>query len=1021
MTIVFSDLQGSTKLGEALDSEAVREVMSAYFDAMTAVLRRHGATIEKFIGDAIMAVFGLPRVHEDDALRAVRAAHETQAALTELNRELERRYGIRLTNRTGVNTGEVVTGDAASQQRLVTGDTVNTAARLEQAAGPNEVLIGDLTWQLVRDAVQVDPVEPLELKGKAERVPAYRLVDVRTGVEGMARRETQPIVGREAELDRLRALFIETVARREPRMATVIGEAGVGKSRLIREFVGGLAEPTVVVRGHCLPYGEGITFWPVAEALLDAAMVATDDPPEVGLDKLIAMTGNREVAVRLASLVGFTQERYGIDELFWGIRRWLELMSESRGPVVWVIDDIHWAETTLLDLIEYLVETANDSAIFLLCSARHEVLDRRPDWAFGPRTTPLALGPLNDADAEMVIGNLLGTMGIPEIARDRIVHAAEGNPLFVEQLLSMLVDSGQLRRREDQWEAAADLTELSVPATIQALVAARLDLLAREERAVIEPASVAGVEFAQDAVKALVPEPLAERVPSHLPEIARKQLIRPARSATFDIEGYRFQHILIRDAAYNNLLKRARAELHERFVNWADRVNAERGRGGEYEEILAYHLEQAHRYLAELGPLDDHGVELRSRAATRLGAAGRRAMARGDMPAAVSLLRRASDILDDPAPKAAFLIDLGEALTELGSFADAESMLAAAQELALQAGDEMIAAKARLTNLVVEVYAGTADDWAARVEKIVTASLPLFEAAGDHDGVALAWRLRFGSSALAQQFGEAARSADLVVAHARAAGNRRYETRGASGYASAALLGPTPVPEAIQRCLDLLADVASDRRTSALIRSTLAQLTAMDNRIAEARALQAQSVAELRELGSAVLAASNSIDSAQIEILGGDLAAAERLLRADHDALTAIGEHALLPSIDGRLARVLYILDRFEEAEELARSIRSMAMPDDLDAQAIWRSVLAMLTAREGKTDEAIRLSLEAIELRRRSDAIVYLADALTDFAEVLRFSGRDDEVRAVRNEALQLYERKGDAVSAARLRALLS
>ncbi len=218
VTIVFSDLQGSTKLGETLDPEAVREVMSRYFDVMTAVLRRHGATIEKFIGDAIMAVFGLPRVHEDDALRAVRAAHETQAALAGLNDELERAYGVRLTNRTGVNTGEVVTGDAATAQRLVTGDTVNTTARLEQAAGPNEILIGDLTLRLVRNAVTVSPVEPLELKGKAERVPAYRLEGVHANVDGLARRQDSPLVGRVAELDRLKTLFDEAIEQRTPRL-----------------------------------------------------------------------------------------------------------------------------------------------------------------------------------------------------------------------------------------------------------------------------------------------------------------------------------------------------------------------------------------------------------------------------------------------------------------------------------------------------------------------------------------------------------------------------------------------------------------------------------------------------------------------------------------------------------------------------------------------------------------------------------------------------------------------------------
>jgi class 3 adenylate cyclase len=1019
VTIVFSDLQGSTKLGEALDPESVRAVMSRYFDAMTAVLRRHGGTIEKFIGDAIMAVFGLPRVHEDDALRAVRAARETQDALAKLNDELERVYGIRLTNRTGVNTGEVVTGDAATQQRLVTGDTVNTAARLEQAAGPNEVLIGDLTLRLVRDAVTVEPVEPLELKGKAERVPAYRLREVRTGADGLLRREDQPLVGRDAELGHLHDAFDETLRRRTARLATVIGDAGVGKSRLIREVVDRLRTHAAVVRGRCLSYGEGITFWPVVEAVRDAADIAVDDAAEMARQKLAQLLGDEAVTDRLASLLGFHDEPFSVDELSWAVRRWLEITAEKAGAVVWVIDDIHWAEPTLLRLLQHLTDTVAERSVLLLCSSRHDLLDRHPEWA--PDGMRVELQPLTDADAAEVVTNLLGSTGIPSAVRDRVIRAAEGNPLFVEQLLSMLVDSGTLRQGDRGWEVEGELADIAVPPTIHALLAARLDLLGREERAVIEPAAVIGLEFSEAAVRALVPEAVAPSVGGHLAQVERKQLIHRAQDTALDVEGFRFHHILIRDAAYQNLLKRARSELHEKFVDWVEGVNRERARGGEYEEILAYHLEQAYRYLAELGALDDHGQALRLRASTRLAAAGRRAMARGDMAAAASLMRRAAAARDPGAEKAELLVDLGEALTEAGSFAEATEVLADARAMADAAASDRLAAKARLAHLATELYVGEAEGWANRVEATVASALPLFEAAEDHDGAALAWRLRVGMGALALRFGDAATAAERVVQHARFAGNRRYETRGASGYAQSALFGPTPVPDAIARCRQLLVEVESDRRTTAFIRAALAQLTAMDNRIDEGRALLAESVAQLSELGSNVLAASSSIDSARIEILAGNLEGAETLLRQDHEALSRMGERYLLPSVDGLLARVLYILDRFDEADALSRSVAEMAMDDDPDAQAIWRSVQGMIRARHGDPEEGIRLALEAIALRRQSDAPVLLADALADFSEVLRFSGRDDEERAVRNEALRLYERKGDIVSAGRLRSLLA
>jgi ATP/maltotriose-dependent transcriptional regulator MalT len=391
------------------------------------------------------------------------------------------------------------------------------------------------------------------------------------------------------------------------------------------------------------------------------------------------------------------------------------------------------------------------------------------------------------------------------------------------------------------------------------------------------------------------------------------------------------------------------------------------------------------------------------------------------MGAAASLLRRAADAHDDGTDKAALLVDLGEALTEAGSFGAATDVLAGARAMANGAGSERLAAKAELAHLATELYVGEADGWAGRTEATVAAALPLFEAVEDHDGAALAWRLRVGMGALALRFGDAATAAEQVVRHARAAGNRRYETRGASGYAQSALFGPTPVPEAMARCRELLVEVESDRRTTAFIRAALAQLTAMDNRIEEGRALLAESAAQLSELGSNVLAASSSIDSARVEILAGNLEGAEELLRQDHDALSRMGERYLLPSVDGLLARVVYVLDRFDEADALSRSVAEMAMDDDPDAQAIWRSVQAMIRARHGDPEEGIRLALEAIALRRRSDAPVLLADALADFSEVLRFSGRDDEERAVRNEALRLYERKGDIVSAGRLRSLLA
>ncbi|HET8743044.1 MAG TPA: adenylate/guanylate cyclase domain-containing protein, partial [Gaiella sp.] len=349
VTIVFSDLKGSTSLGEALDSEALREVMTRYFDAMRAELERHGGVIEKFIGDAVMAVFGLPRLHEDDALRAVRAAAGMQAALERINGDLQTRYGVQLANRTGVNTGEVVAGDPSTGQRLVTGDAVNVAARLEQAAGEREVLLGELTYRLVKHNVEVEEVEPLELKGKAERVPAFRLVGVRQVVVAPARRES-PVVGREPELARLAGVFEEARSASAARLLTIIADAGVGKTRLTQEFVRRLGDGALGLEGRCLPYGDGITFWPLAEALKTEAGIIDDDTADEARAKLRAVVGaaGDDVAERVATMVGLGEQPFPVEELFWGVRRLLETRARER-PVVLVVQDIHLAEPTLLE------------------------------------------------------------------------------------------------------------------------------------------------------------------------------------------------------------------------------------------------------------------------------------------------------------------------------------------------------------------------------------------------------------------------------------------------------------------------------------------------------------------------------------------------------------------------------------------------------------------------------------------------------------------------------------------------
>ncbi|HSK38045.1 MAG TPA: adenylate/guanylate cyclase domain-containing protein, partial [Actinomycetota bacterium] len=520
VTVVFCDLTGSGGLGQRLDPESLAVVMARWFDHMRSLFERHGGRVQKFVGDAVVAVFGIPVVNEDDALRAVRAAAGLGDGLGQLNAELERDWGVTLEVRTGVNTGEVVTGDPAIGDALVLGDAVNVAARLEQVAAPGEVLLGQSTYRLVRDAVEAERVTPLHLKGKGAPVVAYRLGQVDPGAPGHARRQDAPIVGREPELRLFAWVYERVVSTASSHLLTVLGPAGVGKTRLVAEGVAELPGATVL-RGRCLSYGEGITFWPVAELVRQAAGIADTDPPAgatARLRRLLDATESREaerVAARVAQLIGLEAAPVPAEEAAWAFRRLLELLA-ARGPLVVVLDDLHWAEPGLLDLVEHVADYGRGAPILLVAMARPEFLEERPGWAGGKlNATTLLLEPLADAEAARLLTVLAGPTVLPEPAAQRISKAAQGNPLFLEELLAALVEEGRLRRQDGQWEVA-DLGDLRIPPTIQALLAARLDRLEDTERAVLERAAVAGQVFDQSAVVELSPPSVRAQVPARL-------------------------------------------------------------------------------------------------------------------------------------------------------------------------------------------------------------------------------------------------------------------------------------------------------------------------------------------------------------------------------------------------------------------------------------------------------------------------------------------------------------------------
>jgi class 3 adenylate cyclase/tetratricopeptide (TPR) repeat protein len=1020
VTVVFADLAGSTSLGEALDSESLRGLMSRYFEEMRGVLESHGGVVEKFIGDAVMAVFGLPVVREHDAHRAVRAAEEMRVALSGLNDELETVWGVRLAARIGVNTGEVVAGDPESGQRLVTGDAVNVAARLEQAAGEMEVFLGPLTYRLVRDEIEAEPVEPLALKGKADRVPAYRLLGLMR-TDGRPRRPAAPLVGRGAELAALREEFSHAVDARSCRLATVLGDAGVGKSRLVAELAESLAGEAVFLHGRCLPYGRGITFWPLREAVRQAAVISNDDRPEEARAKLVRLAGPEaaDAVERVASAIGLSSSQFAVGEVFWGARKLLETIARRR-PLLVVLEDVHWGETTFLEFVEHLAAEVERAPILLVCLARHELLEIKDDWGERAVERRILLEPLSEEDVGQVIENVLEQAQVANEVRARIAAAAEGNPLFVEQLVEMMIDEGLLRREDDAWVAEGDLGNVSMPPTIHALLGARLEMLSTHERAVIDAACVVGQVFAEEAVVELVASGVADRVPELLEALVRKQLVRPEPSQLISERSYRFRHILIRDAAYKGLLKRSRAVLHERFVAWADRVNQDRDRAVEYEEILGYHLEQAHRCLSELGPLDEHGRELGIRAAARLSSAGGRAFTRGDMPAAANLLRRAVALLPaESKDRLTLLPDLAEAMMAIGEFAWAEAFLDEAIATTGASGEAGLAASARILRIRVRSHSAVPEDWTEQVVEEARGGLPLLKSAGDHVELARAFRMLAWANGTACRYGEAAVAAQRAMDYAVLGGDERQRRHAASQYAIAALYGPTPVPEAISRCEAIVADAVGDRRTQGLVMSLLSGLRAMQGDFDRARDLYTHARLMLADLGRSVVAASTSQQSCGVEMLAGDPAAAEGELRRDFAELLEMGEKYFLSTAAGELARAVYAQSRYAEAEELTLMAEELSAEDDLTSQALWRSVRAKALAQKGLGREAEELAREAVELLRGTDALALQADALEDLAEVLALVGVDGSREYLR-EAVSLLEQKGDVVSAERVRASL-
>jgi class 3 adenylate cyclase/tetratricopeptide (TPR) repeat protein len=943
VTVLFCDVTGSTALGESTDPEALRALLARYFERMKQIVESHGGTVEKFIGDAVMAVFGVPQVHEDDALRAVRAATEMRDALPEL--------GVQA--RIGVNTGEVVTG---TEERLATGDAVNVAARLEQAASPGEILIGDETLRLVRDAVEAEAIEPLELKGKAEPVPAFRMLEV-TGE--LQRRHIAPLVGRERELQALRDAFSRVIGDRSCQLFTVLGTAGVGKSRLAAEFLA--ATEAQVVRARCLSYGEGITYWPVVEVLTQLGVRPEEE----------------SAATSIAALLGESEAATTPDEIAWAARKTFERAAVEE-PLVVVFDDIHWGEPAFLDLVEHVADFSRDAPILLLCIARPELLERREGWGGGKvNATTVLLEPLSAEETDELI-NKLGYLA--EGLRERIREAAEGNPLFVEEMLAMV--------------AAAGNGDVAVPPTIQALLAARIDQLDASERAVLERGAVEGKVFHRGAVQALAPE--EPEVLKRLMSLVRKELVRPDKPVLAGDDAFRFRHLLIRDAAYDALPKAERADLHERFARWLEEHGVVLV---ELDEILGYHLEQATLYRKELGQEPDERVVIQAR--NRLVAAGRRAILRSDYRAARTLLERASALVPHGRiePFEFELVDVDFHL----SMDDSQRRAQELAERAVAIGDET----AQLTAKVMETQIRAWTDPEGASEKLQELATELVRQ-GEEDGDDLALYVGyFGLVVFCHMrclFDTEIDYLDSCVAAARRLGLRHLEnTTVRFGGSSRTHGNRIPLPAA----LDWIEEQeAAGIRDPGLALNRAAAL-GLAGRFDEAREVVGDVTAEFVDRGALVpLALLKGLMVPEIEDWAGNPAAGVEAGEEGCMLLEEVGDKGWLSTASAQLAECYIGIGDLDRAYELTVRSKELGASDDMANEERWREARAKVLARRGDLDEAERLAREALAVAERMEHPN--AWAFMTLGDVMEHAGRTDEAAQWYERAQEAFEKKG-------------
>jgi class 3 adenylate cyclase/ATP/maltotriose-dependent transcriptional regulator MalT len=953
-TVLFVDLVGSTELVSTRDPEIVRRRVTSFFEHVSQCVTLHGGIVEKFAGDAVMAAFGIPVAHEDDAERAVRAADAIMDAV----------HGLGLEARVGIESGEVVADE--SESTFATGEAVNVAARLQQMAEPGEILVGPFAHRLTAACTDIEERGVLDLKGFGAPLTVYRLVCVN---EASARVPSisAAFVGRDFELELLNMTFARVGKDRRAHLFTIYGEPGVGKSRLVREFVDGV-EGATILSGRSLPYGEGITYWPLAEMVKVAAGITDDDPVQEAVEKLRACCGDDAVADLLGLAAGVleaVEAERSQQEIAWAAREWAAELADAQ-PLILVFEDIHWAEEPLLDLLELLAERVKDAPLFIVCLARPELLDLRPGWGGGRvRATAIELEPLDERDSEELLDALLAENELPADERRALLEKTEGNPLFVEETTRMLLEGGSAKR---------------IPDTLQAMIAARIDRLPRHEKIVLQRASIIGRIFWEGGLARLTPE-IEELEPVLDDLLARDFLTRESRSTISGERAYRFKHVLIRDVAYAALTKGARADLHQQVAQWlADRA------GDELLEIRAYHLDHATTLLEEL----DGSVqpELATAAAEALEVAGRRALAREANRPARRLLARAAEL--EPTLKRRYL-----AAKAAGKLADFPALAA---EMESVFADAVAEGDTRLQGLSLVQLADVAllrDGDLPRGRELVEQALVLLEEGKPEDryeALSIRGRIGWWLGDLADDEHWVGRALDV----AREVGRKDLEASATEELATIAIArleldrGTQLAAEALE-----LAEESGNINVLGWALTAQAKIDELRGRLGAAAAGLDRAAELFSQSGHAWALARVYNARAWVEWRGGDLAAAERRFRDAIRILKPLEDRGTLCESQRGLAQVLIAKGKLDEAERYALEARRTVGPHDNMSRASTRMALGLVRVAQGRDDEAEALLRDAVGVLEDTELPLTRREVVDALAQFLHSRGRHEEAEA--------------------------